>query len=203
MVHGSDLIKSFLRFTIIRKKEEAAKKLILASGAPISKENLAKLNAGTNKAEFLMRQRAKRFREVNSELMMSASQVPLDTLIQNVFNTVDKQLQGMKDSVFTSGEMEDLLSQVEGNQKQIELQLEELKTKNRSLLATFGLQMPTEQAFAAINAQLGAIINDQFAFKGANSPSKKVSKTGQQASEVVSKDDKPGKMDLDEIEKEL
>lgn len=81
MVHGSDLIKSFLRFTIIRKKEEAAKKLILASGAPISKENLAKLSSGTNKAEFLMRQRAKRFREVNSELMMSASQVPLDTLI--------------------------------------------------------------------------------------------------------------------------
>lgn len=50
----------------------------------------------------------------------------------------------MKDSVFTSVEMEDLLSEVEGNQKQIELQLEELKTKNRSLLATFGLQMPTE-----------------------------------------------------------
>jgi hypothetical protein len=58
----------------------------------------------------------------------------------------------MKDSVFTSVEMEDLLSEVEVNQKQIELQLEELKTKNRSLLATFGLQMPSEQAFAAINA---------------------------------------------------
>lgn len=144
MVHGSDLIKSFLRFIITRKKEEAAKKLILASGATISKESLAKLDAGTIKAEFIMRQRAKKFREVNSQLMMSASQVPIDTLIQNVFNTVDKQLQGMKDSVFTSVEMEDLLSEVEGNQKQIELQLEELKTKNRSLLATFGLQMPTE-----------------------------------------------------------
>jgi hypothetical protein len=66
MVHGSDLIKSFLRFVITRKKGEAAKNLILASGAPISKENLAKLDAGTNKAEFIMRQRAKRFREVNS-----------------------------------------------------------------------------------------------------------------------------------------
>ena len=66
MVHGSDLIKSFLRFVITRKKGEAAKKLILASAAPISKENLAKLDAGTNKAEFIMRQRAKRFREVNS-----------------------------------------------------------------------------------------------------------------------------------------
>jgi hypothetical protein len=84
--------------------------------------------------------------------MMSASQVPIDTLIQNVFNTVDKSLQGMKDSVFTSVEMEDLLSEVEGNQKQIELQLEELKSKNRNLLATFGLQMPSDQAFAAINA---------------------------------------------------
>ncbi len=152
MVHGSDLIKSFLRFIIIRKKEEAAKKLIIASGVPISKVNLSKLDAGTHKAEFMMRQRAKRFREVNSELMMSASQVPIDTLIQNVFNTVDKQLQGMKDSVFTSGEMEDLLSEVEVNQKQIELQLEELRTKNRNLLATFGLQMPSDQAFAAINA---------------------------------------------------
>jgi hypothetical protein len=50
----------------------------------------------------------------------------------------------MKDSVFTSIEMEDLLSEVEGNQKQIELQLEELKSKNRNLLATFGLQMPSE-----------------------------------------------------------
>jgi hypothetical protein len=49
--------------------------------------------------------------------MMSVSQVPIDTLIQNVFNTVDKSLQGMKDSVFTSVEMEDLLSEVEGNQK--------------------------------------------------------------------------------------
>lgn len=58
----------------------------------------------------------------------------------------------MKDSVFTSTEMEDLLSEVEGNQKQIELRLEELKTKNRNLLAAFGLQMPSDQAFAAINA---------------------------------------------------
>ena len=152
MVHSSDLIKSFLRYSIVRKKEEAAKKLIIASGIPITKVNLAKLDAGTNKAEFVMRQRAKRFREVNSALMMSASQVPIDTLIQSVFNTVDKQLQGMKDSVFTSSEMEDLLSDVEGNQKKIELQLEELRTKNRNLLATFGLQMPSDQAFAAINA---------------------------------------------------
>ena len=58
----------------------------------------------------------------------------------------------MKDSVFTSVEMEDLLSEVEGNQKQIELQLEELNSKNRNLLATFGLQMPSDQAFAALNA---------------------------------------------------
>ena len=83
--------------------------------------------------------------------MMSASKVPIDTLIQNVFTSVDRQLQEVKDSVFTSKEMEDLLYEVETNQKRIELQLEDLRGKNQLLLSTFGLQMPTDQGFSAIS----------------------------------------------------
>jgi uncharacterized protein YbjT (DUF2867 family) len=90
MIHASDLIKSFLRYTITKKKSEAAAK---ASGAPsgtLLNKTLLQEDLATKKAEFIMRQRAKRFREVNSQLMMSASQVPINTLIQNVFNSVDK-----------------------------------------------------------------------------------------------------------------
>ena len=107
-----------------------------------------------------MRQRAKRFREVNSELMMSASRVPIDTLIQSVFNSVDQQLQNAKDSVFTSSEMESLLSEVENNQKHLVTQLEELKIKNKNLLVTFGLKMPSEEGLNNINGEIGQFINE-------------------------------------------
>ncbi len=116
MVHASDLIKSFLRYIIIKKKEETLTKITSPSGSNLSKHLPDEVS---KRAEYVMHQRAKRFREVNSELMMCASKVHIDTLIQKVFNTVDNQLQGVKDSVFTSSEMENLLSEVESNQKKI------------------------------------------------------------------------------------
>jgi hypothetical protein len=47
--------------------------------------------------------------------MMTNSKVPVDTLIQTVFNSVDTNLQSVKNSVFTSTEMEQVLTKVEGD----------------------------------------------------------------------------------------
>jgi hypothetical protein len=51
--------------------------------------------------------------------------------------------------------MESLLSEVENNQKHLVTQLEELKIKNKNLLVTFGLKMPSEEGLNNINGEIG------------------------------------------------
>jgi hypothetical protein len=98
---ASDLIVCFLRYVIIKRKDKALS------------ESTGKLSEATKRAEFNLKLQAKKFRIANTELMMTNSKVPVDTLIQTVFNSVDSNLQSVKNSVFTSTEMEKALSQVE------------------------------------------------------------------------------------------
>lgn len=77
--------------------------------------------------------------------MMTNSKVPVDTLIQTVFNSVDTNLQSVKNSVFTSTEMEQVLTKVEGDQVNLEKQLKEMSTMNAELLKALGLEMPTQE----------------------------------------------------------
>ena len=106
---ASELISCFLRYVIIKRKEKA-----LSDGGD-------KIGEATKRAEFKLKLQAKKFRIANTELMMTNSKVPVDTLIQNVFNSVDSNLQSVKDSVFTSTEMEKVLAHVEDDQVNLEL----------------------------------------------------------------------------------
>ncbi len=81
---------------------------------------------------------------------MTTSKVPIDTLIQTVFSSIDSQLKNVKNSVFTSQEMEELLIEVESGQRKIEEQLAELRGKNKNLLNTLGLQMPIDTGLSAL-----------------------------------------------------
>lgn len=126
-----------------------------------------KYTQGVNarRAEFKMKQMAKLFRQDNTNLMMTNSKVPIDTLIQTVFNSVDTNLQNVKNSVFTSTEMELVLTEVENDQVSLEIQLKEMRNMNSEILKALGLEIPTQEQ---LNNQMNALVGGSSHQAGAD-----------------------------------
>lgn len=113
---GADLIKAFFRHMVAKRK-----------------------GTDFNGTLFAIRMQAKRFRQVSSELMMTAQQVPLDLVINQVYTSVGKRLDTVKEAVVTGEEMEDLFRQAEEGQAHVEALLEQLKSKNSDVLKSLSI----------------------------------------------------------------
>jgi len=113
---GADLIKAFFRHMVAKRK-----------------------GTDVNGTLFAIRMQAKRFRQVSSELMMTAQQVPLDLVINQVYTSVGKRLDTVKEAVVTGEEMEDLFRQAEEGQAHVEALLEQLKSKNSDVLKSLSI----------------------------------------------------------------
>lgn len=113
---GADLIKAFFRHLVAKRK-----------------------GGDVNASLFAIRMQAKRFRHVRSELMMTAQQVPLDLVINQVYTSVGKRLDTVKEAVVTGEEMEDLFRQAEEGQAHVEALLEQLKSKNSDVLNSLSI----------------------------------------------------------------
>ena len=138
---GSNLIKSFFRFLIIKRKEEERNQIQLQLG---NTSGLAVDQSASRKAMFELRQRAKQFRQINSELMMTTQKVPIDILLHQVYGTVDTKLDELKNDMISGVEMERLLKEVEEGQVRLEEQLSLLKGKNIELLKTLEIPYPLQ-----------------------------------------------------------
>lgn len=68
--------------------------------------------------------------------------MPIDVLLQNVYQTVDTRLDEIKNSVLSAREMEALLMEVEQGQIRLESQLNVLRDKNKEIVSSLKIPMP-------------------------------------------------------------
>lgn len=68
--------------------------------------------------------------------------MPIDVLLQNVYQTVDTRLDEIKNSVLSAREMEALLMEVEQGQIRLESQLNVLRDKNKEIVTSLKIPMP-------------------------------------------------------------
>lgn len=93
---------------------------------------------------FAINQQAKKFKQINTELMMTAQKVPIDIMLHTVYQTVETKLENLKGQIPSGTELENILKEVEQGQANLEELLSQLNAINKDLLMTLHIPMPEQ-----------------------------------------------------------